>query len=455
MPTREDSGVTEPSDQITYLRECLAQRERELEAVSRITTALQARTSLDDLVRQTLITAVDTAHAAAGSVLLHDPQNDELVFRYVIGEKADVLTSSRMPSDQGVAGQVFRSGEARITLDAPADPAHFRRFDEEHGFRTQSMLTVPLKASAGNPIGVMQLLNKQRGVFTETDLAVLEILSAQAAGAIETARLHEEAKLAFVARTVGNISHDVANMLQDSIGGAGSLQNLLAAMFARLDALRAEPPPGDPWEAVDAAVRGVRDLYSELCQMMIDGAADVEERARQIVEAVRGELSPPEFRATQPVEIVERVLRALKQPAVRRQVQLALDAPTPIPRADLDRRILYNAIYNLVDNALDETPAGGSITVRLRASDDPEGSLCIAVADTGHGLAPQVLRSLFTDRVVTTKLDGTGLGTKIIKRAVDLHGGTIDVQSDPGEGTTFTLRLPLRQPFPHTTPGPS
>src|SRR5205814_2270484 len=147
----EDAGVSEPSDEITFLGDCLAQRERELEAVSRITTALQARTSLDELVRQTLLTAVDTLHAAAGSVLLHDLHSDELVFRYVIGEKADVLTGSRMASDQGVAGRVFRSGEARVTLDVPADPAHFRRFDEEHGFRTQSMITVPLKASVGTP----------------------------------------------------------------------------------------------------------------------------------------------------------------------------------------------------------------------------------------------------------------------------------------------------------------
>jgi putative methionine-R-sulfoxide reductase with GAF domain len=269
----EDAGLSEPSNEIGYLRECLAQRERELEAVSRITTALQARTSLDELVRQTLITAVDTLHAAAGSVLLHDPHTDELVFRYVIGEKADVLTGSRMPGGQGVAGRVFQSGESRVTLNVPADPAHFRRFDDESGFRTESMVTVPLKTSIGHPIGVMQIINKQRGVFNEMDRAVLEILSAQAAGALETARLHEEAKLSFVARTVGNISHDVANMLQDSIGGAASLQNMLAAMFARLDALRATPPEGDPWEAVEAAVRGVRELYVEFCQMMIDGAA--------------------------------------------------------------------------------------------------------------------------------------------------------------------------------------
>src|SRR5262245_23670830 len=178
-----NAGVSEPFDEIAYLRDCLAQRERELEAVSRITTALQARTSLDELVRQTLLTAVDTLHAEAGSVLLHDPHADELVFRYVIGEKADVLTGSRMPRSQGVGRRVFQSGEARVTLDVPADPAHFRRFDEEHGFRTQSMITVPLKTSIGNPIGVMQIINKQRGVFNETDRSVLEILSAQAAGA--------------------------------------------------------------------------------------------------------------------------------------------------------------------------------------------------------------------------------------------------------------------------------
>src|SRR5438093_10406752 len=149
------------------LAERLRQRERELEAVRRITAALHAKTSLAELVRNTLLTAAETVGAAAGSVLLHDAEKNELVFRYVIGEQAPALTGYRMPSDQGVAGRVFHARTGEITHDALADPCHYRAVDERGGFRTRNMVTVPLMTTAGRAIGVMQILNKERGAFRE------------------------------------------------------------------------------------------------------------------------------------------------------------------------------------------------------------------------------------------------------------------------------------------------
>src|SRR5205807_2387892 len=110
--------MVETGGELERLREQLRQRERELEAVRRITAALHTKVTPDELVRDTLLSAAETVNAAAGSVLLHDRERDELVFSYVIGEKADVLTGRRMPSSQGVVGRVFQSGEAEITLDA-------------------------------------------------------------------------------------------------------------------------------------------------------------------------------------------------------------------------------------------------------------------------------------------------------------------------------------------------
>lgn len=433
--------MPERRDDPEYLRTCLRQREREMEAVRRITVALQAKTSLDDLLRDTLLTAVETVDADAGSLLLHDPERTELVFRYVIGEKAGELTGSRMPDDQGVVGRVFRNGRAEITHDAPADPEHFRGFDEELGFHTRSMVTVPLKTSAGQALGVLQILNRRTGVFTETDQAVLEILAAQAASAIETANLYEEAKLAFVAKTIGRISHDVVNMLQPSVGGALSLQTIIESLFERLEALKLEHPAPELWPRIDQATEELRTAHPEFVQMVLDGAADVQDRAQQIVEAVRGELTPPQFQLRRATDVVERVLRALQLPARQERIELRLEAPEDLPLAEVDVRALYNAVYNLLVNALDATPPGGTVAVRL--STDAE-SLRIDVSDTGPGIPPDVLPQLFTERVVTTKPSGTGLGTKIVKRVVDLHGGRIEVQTGD-EGTTFTLRLPLCQ----------
>jgi signal transduction histidine kinase len=436
----------------------LRQRERELEAVRRITAALHAKTSPEELVRDTLLTAVETVGAVAGSVLLHDPEKDQLVFRYVIGEKARVLTGYRMSSDQGVAGRVFQSGAGEITYDALADPRHYRALDEREGFRTRNMVTVPLRTMAGRAIGVMQILNKEQGDFQETDRAVLEILSGQAASAIETALLYEEARLATIAREIGNIGHDIKNMVTPTVLCLSTLQRMLAELFAGLDGLRS-PDEAPFWEQVDAVTHRARSHYELICQMASDGVEAVQGRAREIAEAVKGEVSPPNFAPANPIEVVQHVLRDLQLTAARAGVDLCLDAPEDPGSVDLDSRRFYNAIYNLVNNALAETPPGGQVRVELarlaNGPDRDEATLRVLVADTGCGMPEDVRESLFTDRVISTKPAGTGLGTRIVKNVVDLHRGQIAVASAPGEGTRFTIHLPVRQPAGDSRTNPS
>src|SRR5437879_13404871 len=99
------------------LREQLRRRERELAAIRRITAALHARTKPDELVRQTLDVAVATVDATAGSVLLHEPKSNKLVFKYVIGASADRLTGFEMDVGQSsIGGTVFGDGVGEVRL---------------------------------------------------------------------------------------------------------------------------------------------------------------------------------------------------------------------------------------------------------------------------------------------------------------------------------------------------
>jgi signal transduction histidine kinase len=110
-----------------------------------------------------------------------------------------------------------------------------------------------------------------------------------------------------------------------------------------------------------------------------------------------------------------------------------------------DEQRLFNALYNLINNGLYETPSGGSVT--LAGSYDAKAKqIELAVIDTGAGMSEEVRRTLFTSRVQSRKAGGTGLGTKIVKDVIDAHNGTITVESEPGRGATFRIRLPLTQP---------
>jgi signal transduction histidine kinase len=113
----------------------------------------------------------------------------------------------------------------------------------------------------------------------------------------------------------------------------------------------------------------------------------------------------------------------------------------PLPEIDADADLLHRAFQNLVLNALDAMPAGGTLTMRTA---EQEGSVRIEVSDTGKGLTPEECSRLFTP-YYTTKVQGTGLGLAIIQSVISDHHGTISVSSDEGHGTTFRIELPQRQ----------
>jgi two-component system nitrogen regulation sensor histidine kinase NtrY len=120
----------------------------------------------------------------------------------------------------------------------------------------------------------------------------------------------------------------------------------------------------------------------------------------------------------------------------------------PLPEIDADPDLLHRAFQNLVLNALDAMPAGGTLTLKTSEHD---GHVRIELADTGKGLTPEECSRLFTP-YYTTKLQGTGLGLAIVQSVVSDHHGSIAVTSDEGRGTTFRIDLPQRQAGVTTKP---
>lgn len=434
----------------------LEERNRQLNAVFRITSALynaaksgMTSARLDELMVETLRTALDVVDADAGTLYLYNPERDTLVFRYVIGEKAEELMGLEIPADRGIAGEVFQTGQAKITEDVSTEERHFQDVDQKTGYRTRNMITVPLRDIEGKPIGVLQALNKRDGDFDEFDLETLSIVATLAGTAIETARIQEERRLAIIARLLGNISHDIKNMLTPILTTAQTLAVIYQTCKTELERLRSQVTE-EAWQRLNEALQEFDSFFTEAIQMIEEGSAQIQERVREISDAVKGVISEPQFVPTNVKEVAEKVLFVLKPVAQRQGVELRLEVKNEIPLVLLDPKRIYNALYNLVNNAIPETPPGGSVTVRLYVrceGEFPDGNyLGIEVADTGNGIPEEVRRWLFTDKAISTKPGGTGLGTRIVKNVVDAHGGKIWVESELGKGSTFYIRLPLRLP---------
>jgi two-component system nitrogen regulation sensor histidine kinase NtrY len=128
--------------------------------------------------------------------------------------------------------------------------------------------------------------------------------------------------------------------------------------------------------------------------------------------------------------------RAAKPPDIELE-----ESYEPTGQVNIDAKVLSRAVLNLVENALQAMPDGGTLELSVRPDEAGEAAV-LAVRDTGSGLDPDVQKKLF-EPYFSTKSFGTGLGLAIVLRAVEAHRGTIEVESELGSGTTFTIRLPL------------
>lgn len=432
------------SETLAELRTLLEHRDRQLEAIRRTTEILFTHSTVDALIQDTMHIALNVLRSDAGTMFLYEPKDDSLVFRYVIGGAADKLIGKSIPASQGIAGTVFRTGKPLLTGNVQESEKFNRDVDKETGYQTQSMMTVPVKRTDGDPIGVLQVLNA-RVPFTPRDLEVLEVLCAQAATGIEHAHLVQEAKKAEIVHVMGDISHDIKNMVTPIMTGVWTLEPMLQRLFEQLDAIATAAPADAQWaRELQHAAGFVRNDYGWLLENVITAAEQVQSRTREIADAVKGELSEPYFEETDFNERCRAVINTLKVVAAKGGIELVSSLDPNLPPVECDRKQIYNALYNLVNNAIPFTPEGGRITIRTRGPEPGGDTFTVAVSDTGKGMPEHVRARLFTESAVSTTPGGTGLGTRIVAGVIRRHNGTIMVESEIGQGSTFTITLPLR-----------
>ena len=142
--------------------------------------------------------------------------------------------------------------------------------------------------------------------------------------------------------------------------------------------------------------------------------------------------------------VVDRVLLLVRESMRSVGIRIETDLDRYVPPIMGHAVGLERVIINLLTNARDAMPQGGSIKITVHRS-KPNGWVHLSVADTGPGIHPELLGKVF-DLLYTTKEGGSGLGLWLSRRIIQEHHGKIDVQSEPGKGTTFTIRLPANDP---------
>ncbi len=405
--------VKQPDTLRKYVR-ILARYERLME----LSRSLISTLDIGILLEQIVLAAVELTETEASSILLLDKLTGTLRFEAAIDPQGVSLASMDVPLKGSIAGWVVTHGEPLVIGDVTSEPMFFSKVGEETEYRTRNLLAVPMRTH-NKVIGCLEALNKKDDhPFTDEDINTLTTLAAQAAIAVENARLFQQSDL-------------ISEMVHE-------LRTPLSAINATTHILQRT------------------DLNPEQHTKMVDTIAQQTQRLNRMttdfLDLARMESGRSRL-ARKPVDVgdvLRRAIDTVSHQAGERHVSLDLKvAPNPLPSLTGDDEKLTQVVLNLLTNAIKYNKENGSVFVTA-AHYEPH--IVVMIRDTGLGIAPDNLPHLFEKfyRVADTEgyTTGTGLGLAITKRIIEGHGGTIRVESEQGVGTTFTIAFPL-----HFDPG--
>ncbi|MBI4588266.1 MAG: GAF domain-containing protein [Candidatus Rokubacteria bacterium] len=378
----------------------------------------------------------------SNSVGLHLVEGEKLVVSGTWGDVRETMPTPRIKIGQSLTGIVAAAGEPLIAPDlAAADRLLPEQREAVRRLGHRAWLGVPVKVGE-RLVGVLSVRTRgERGLGPE-DLAIATAFASQAAIALENARLFQEAQHALADLKAAQeqlIQSATMRALGELAAGmAHHLNNLLAIMLGRLRLLLSS--------AESAAIRRPLTIVER-------AAMDATEVVRRLSRFAR--VQPTE--EWQPVnlrELATEVLEMMRprwQDAAQAQgirieaIVEGREVPTVVGNAVSLREVLIN----LVLNAVDALPAGGRIVIRTFGE---HGWACLAVSDTGVGMSDAV-RERAAEPFFTTKgPKATGLGLSASYGVLQRHGGELRIESAEGQGTTVTIRLPIRSIPPWPSP---
>jgi signal transduction histidine kinase/ActR/RegA family two-component response regulator/PAS domain-containing protein len=357
-------------------------------------------------------------------------------------EFRDEVMAIRLPVGQGVTGNVALTGKGEIVNSALDDP----RAVQVPGTPVEqsALLCVPLLVRE-QVVGAITLTRVGNRVFQNEDLELATLFAGQCSAALSNARLYEEVRRAYHELREAQsqlVQSAKLNALGEMAGGvAHDFNNILAAILGRTQLLLQS--------VSDESVRGQLEVIE---RATLDGAQAV----RRVQEFTR--LRQDEhFEPLDVQEVLWGVLE-LTRPAWEAESKRRGIALAVVPDLHSLQRVAGNAselrevFTNLVLNALDAMPWGGTLTL---SSSDADGEICIRVADTGVGMDAGTRGRIFDPFFTTKPVQGTGLGLSVAYGIITRHRGRIEVESEPGRGSVFSVWLPAtlaRRVAPVTAP---
>jgi two-component system, NtrC family, sensor kinase len=354
-------------------------------------------------------------------------------YGYAPGFEEFIARNPIVPGRGSAAGRAALEGKTVHIPDVLADPDYtFIEGQKVAGYRT--LLAVPLMRE-GAPVGVLLMGRKRPRPFTEKQIELVTTFADQAVIAIENVRLFDEIQekshqlqLASEHKSqfVASMSHELRTPLNAIIG----LTEMMVTNAERFGTQKAQ----EPLRRVHAAGTHLLGLINQVLDL-------------SKIEAGKLELNP---QTVELAPLIDEVIGTARQLAEQNKNRLIVEAQENLGALTVDPMRLRQILLNLLSNACKFTKQG-EVALKARKAANGRDFVELAVADTGIGMTTEQLGKLFeefsqAEASTAQRFGGTGLGLAIARKLARLMGGDVTVESEPGKGSVFTVRLPAGAP---------
>ncbi len=404
---------------------------RELNTLIKFGSLINSSLKIETVLDNAMNCAEEFIHAEASTIYEKDEEKNDLFIRLARGAKKDPIKGIRVKLGEGIAGYVVETGMPMIINDVRNEKRFSIRLDQLTGFRTTSLICIPLFVK-GKTIGALQVLNKKTGEgFNDRDIEILTSLSQLIAVAIENARLYQRLendyqltsqnlkaaretlirteRAAAMGQLVNSVAHEIRNPVMVIGGFAKRLKSHL----------RQDP------EAYN---------YTEI---ILGETARLERLVKQVHRLA--EVQGADLKPGSVIQVIGRIIKTFEATAKKQGVIFDISVDKALPDINLDEEQLYTALSNIFENALESMTDGGNLNLTAKIN---ETHLVIEVNDTGTGIEDDEIDSIY-DPFVTSKKTGAGLGLTMVHQIIMNHCGEITVKSRKNKGTHIEIMLPV------------
>jgi len=416
-------------DEVQSRTEELSQSVEELRALGEVSQAINSTLDVETVLTTIVAKAVQLSGTEAGTIYTFDEPHQEFRLRATHGMNEEMITAirdRRIGAGETAIGKAAAERTPIQIADALKDASLVLDIVMQAGFR--ALLIVPLLRS-DQIIGALVVRRKEPGEFPEHTVKLLQTFADQSVLTIQNARLFREIedKSRQLEEASQHKSQFLANMSHE-------LRTPLNAILGYTE-LMADGAYGEPSEKTLGVLKRLEANGKHLLGLIND-VLDLSK-----IEAGQLALELSDYSIQ---DIAQTVRSTLEPLAADKKLAFKVEVAPQLPLGRGDGRRLTQVLINLVGNAIKFTDAG-EVAIKAEANN---GSFHVSVRDTGPGISTADQAKLFqefqqADNAITRKKGGTGLGLAISKRIIQMHGGKIWVESQPGQGSMFAFTLPV------------